>query len=270
MEIEINKAYEMDCVEFLKKLPNESIDLVVTDPPYKLTQKYGTSVDADNLMAVASLKTLLPEISRVLKKGRFAVIFYDNRILPFLFDSIKGTDLRYKRQIFLYRRWGTAHKVFNWMSTTDPVCIFTKGDDKPFRPSEKSQIKHDCYTKSSPEKVSYGHPAQKPMEIIEDIIKAFSDEGDLVCDPYLGSGTTAEASTLLNRNWVGCDNSKEFISITNNRLSEIGKTQTLIATQSTSEEPKGFNMGLEVSPTASPKLKSEILTSPNPNIRRNI
>jgi len=48
MEIEINKAYEMDCVEFLRKLPDESVDLVVTDPPYKLTQKYGTSVGCDN------------------------------------------------------------------------------------------------------------------------------------------------------------------------------------------------------------------------------
>jgi len=226
MEIEINKAYEMDCVEFLEKLPDESVDLVVTDPPYKLSQRYGTSVDADNVMAVSSIMVSMRQFSRVLKKGRFAVIFYDKRILPLLFQAVKYTDLRYDDQIFLYRRWGNAHKRNGWMCCTDPVIIFKKGDEKPFRPDHKIKTNHDTYIKSSPEKKSYGHPAQKPLNIVEDLINQFSNEGDLVCDPYLGSGTTAVASTLLKRNWVGCDNSKEFISISNNRLSEIGETQT--------------------------------------------
>ncbi len=74
-----NKIICGDCVEELRKLPDNSVDLILTDPPYKLSQKYGTSVDADNLMAVASLKTLLPEVSRVLKKGRFALeLNYEN------------------------------------------------------------------------------------------------------------------------------------------------------------------------------------------------
>ena len=216
----MNKIICGDCVEELRKLPDNSVDLILTDPPYKIAQKYGASVDADNLMAVASLKMLMPEISRVLKKGRFAVIFYDNRILPFLFDSIKGTDLRYKRQIFLYRRAGNAHKVFNWMSTTDPVCIFTKGDDKPFRPEEKGKYKHDCYVKATMEKIGYGHPAQKPAEIVEDIILAFSNKGELVCDPYMGSGTTAEACKKLGRECLGIELNPDYVEIINKRLDD--------------------------------------------------
>ena len=71
---------------------DKSVDLVLTDPPYKVSQMYGGGVDADNLTAVSSIFRTLPEISRILKPGGFAVICYDNRILPFLFEAIKGTD----------------------------------------------------------------------------------------------------------------------------------------------------------------------------------
>ncbi len=92
-----------------EKMSNESVDCIITDPPYKLTQKYGNSIDSDNLMAVASIINSLKEISRVLKKGRYAVIFYDNRIgiafivsgyvCIFLQSIIKG--LHFKKASFV-------------------------------------------------------------------------------------------------------------------------------------------------------------------------
>ena len=183
-----------DCLEQLKKLKDDSVDLVITDPPYKVSQNYGGGIDADNLRNVSSILRTFPEISRVLKPGKFFVCFYDNRILPFLFESVKGTDLVYRKSIYLYRRWGTAHRWMGWMQTTDPVCLFVKGTDKPFYTNEiKSKVKHDCYVKDSPEIENTGHPAQKPLEILEDIVTWCSDEGDLVLDPYMGSGSVGVA-----------------------------------------------------------------------------
>jgi site-specific DNA-methyltransferase (adenine-specific) len=209
-KIQTNKFYHADCLDILKDLPEKSVDLVLTDPPYKISQKYGGGVDADNLIAVSLIIKVLPEISRVLKDDRFAVIFYDNRILPFLFEAIKGTKLTYRKQIFLYRRWGIANRWIGWMQTTDPVCIFVNGFNKPFTPKLKGEVKHDFYIKSSPEKENCGHPAQKPVEITQDLIFWLSDENEIILDCFSGSGTTAIACHNLNRRFICIEKDKEY------------------------------------------------------------
>lgn len=216
----VNKVIRGDCLEVMKGIPDNSVDLAVTDPPYKLSQEYGSAIESDNLIAVASIYKIIPEISRVLRNGRFAVIFYDNRILPLLFETIKGSGLVYKRQIFLYRRWGNAHKSFAWMCCTDPVCLLVKGSGKPFSPTIRIKTKHDCYIKSTPESISTKHPAQKPREIIEDIIGAFSNSNDLILDPFLGSGTTAVAAKQLGRRFIGIEINPDYCKIAEQRLAQ--------------------------------------------------
>lgn len=214
-----SKIIHGSCLEELKKLSDNSVDLIVTDPPYKVSQNYGSGVDADNLINVASIMQTFPEMCRVLKEGRMLVCFYDNRILPFLFQAVTGTELVYRKTIYLYRRWGVAHRWMGWMQCTDPVCFFVKGQNKPFYQGKiKGKVKHDCYIKASPEKESTGHPAQKPLEIIEDIITWCSKEGDLVLDPYLGSGGVAVASKKLNRRCLGIEIEKKYIEIAEKRL----------------------------------------------------
>jgi len=213
-----------DCLDELKKLETDSVDLVLTDPPYKVSQNYGGGIDADNLKNVSNILRTFPEISRVLKPGKMFVCFYDNRILPFLFEAIKGTDLVYRKSIFLYRRWGNAHRWMGWMQTTDPICFFVKGTDKPFYKNEiVGKVKHDCYIKNKPETESTHHPAQKPLEILEDIITWCSTEGDLVLDPYAGSGSTYIACENLNRNFIGFEIEKKYVELITNR---VAKNQT--------------------------------------------
>lgn len=211
------KIYYGDCLEIMPQL-NIKADLVLTDPPFKISQKYGGGVDADNLTAVSSILKVMPEISKILKPNRFAVIFYDNRILPFLFESIKGTDLVYRKQIFLYRRWGNANRWCGWMQTTDPVCIFVNGYNKPFMPKIKGKVLHDVYIKDKPEKFNAGHLAQKPIEMIKHIINWCSDENEIILDCYLGSATTLVACKELNRKGIGIEISKEYCDIAVQRL----------------------------------------------------
>lgn len=214
----MNKIHFGDCMEVLTKIPDETIDLIVTDPPYKVSQMYGGGVDADNLINVASILRTLPEMSRVLKKGRFAVLFYDNRILPFLFEAVKGTELVYRKSIYLYRRWGLANRWMGWMQCTDPICFFVKGHTESFHSSVKGKVHHDCYIKAKPEKDETGHPAQKPIDVIEDLIFWCSAEGDVVLDPYIGSGTTAVACKKLNRYYIGIENQKDYLESANIRV----------------------------------------------------
>lgn len=216
--MEANKIYFGDGLELIKQMPDNSVDLVVTDPPYKVSQKYGGGVDADNLVAVSGILKLMPEITRVLKPNRFCVVFYDNRILPFLFEAVKGTSLIYRKQIFLYRRWGNAHRWVGWMQTTDPVCIFVNGYEEPFSPELKSEVKHDVWVKDKPEKENTGHPAQKPIEMLEHIISWCSDVNEVVFDPYSGSGSTALAAQRTGRKYIGFEKQKEYYDMSVERL----------------------------------------------------
>jgi len=216
--MELNKIHFGDSLELIRKLPDNSVDLVVTDPPYKVSQKYGGGVDADNLIAVSGIMQLMPEISRVLKPNRFCIVFYDNRILPLLFESVKYTNLVYRKQIFLYRRWGSAHRWVGWMQCTDPVCVFVNGFDEPFVPELKGTVKHDVWIKDKPEKENTGHPAQKPLEMIEHIISWCSNENEVVFDPYMGSGTTALAAQKQGRQFIGFERQKEFYDMATERI----------------------------------------------------
>ena len=218
-EITKNQIIHGDCFDVLRKMEKDSVDLVLMDPPYKVSQNYGTGVDADNLRNVASIYKLFPEITRVLKNNKFVVTFYDNRIFPVLFDAVRGTELVYRKSIFLYRRWGIAHRWMGWMQTTDPVCFFINGQNQPLHAKDiKAKVKHDCYIKDKPEKETTGHPAQKPLEIIEDIIQWCSKENDVVLDPYCGSGTVELACKKLNRRFIGIDIEKKYVEMTKERL----------------------------------------------------
>ena len=225
--LEINHIHNMDCLDGLKEIPDNSVDLVLSDPPYKVSQNYGGGVDADNLVAVASILRTFPEICRVLKQGGFFVCFYDNRILPFLFEAIKGTGLVYRKSIYLYRKWGNANRWMGWMQTTDPVCFFVKGHDKSFLPEGiRGKVKHDVYIKSKPEAENTGHPSQKPLEILKDIIIWCSPDNGLVLDPYMGSGSTAVAAKLSCRRFVGFEKDKEYCTQANLRVEQTQITQS--------------------------------------------
>ena len=210
-----NQIIHGNAWDVLQEIPDNSIDLVVTDPPYKVSQNYGGGTDPDNLMNVASILKIIPELSRVLKDGRFAVFFYDNRILPFLFEGVRGTELCYKKSIYLYRRWGNANRWMGWMQCTDPICFFVKGHDKPLHVDVKGKVKHDCYIKKSPERIETGHPAQKPLQILKDIIFWCSNKGDIILDPYCGSGTTIIAAEQLERKFIGIEIEQKYVDITN-------------------------------------------------------
>ena len=109
--LELDKIYNKNCLDIIKELPDDSIDLVITDPPYKVSQNYGGGVDADNLLNVSSILKVFPEVSRVLKSTRFFVSFYDNRILPFLF----GTPL--SPSVIFHAKVAACHSPFGQPAT---------------------------------------------------------------------------------------------------------------------------------------------------------
>lgn len=207
--------YHGDALTVLRELPSASVDAVVTDPPYKLSQEYGATTDPDNLLAVSSLWPVAPEVYRVAKPGAVCAMFYDTRILPLALETMRNAGWKYLRALTLYRRWGQASLMTGWMSTSDFVLIFAK-------PGAKHRFHgkpmHDVYVRDKAEPVSFGHPAQKPLEHTRHIVSNVCPVDGIVLDPYTGSGTTAEAALLEGRRFIGVEMVEHYAQVAQRRI----------------------------------------------------
>ena len=214
-ETKLGKLYWGDCLEIIPGLKH--IDLVLTDPPFKISQSYTANVDADNLSAVSKIWPVGKELFKIAKDGSCFMMYYDTRILPLALEAMRWAKWKYLRGLTFYRRWGHANKVYGWMSTSDFILLFRK-------PSESKYIfysddwRHDVYTRSEPEKINHHHPAQKPISDVEHLILHLSLIDGLCIDPFLGSGTTAAACERLNRKWIGIETSEEYCEIAAKRI----------------------------------------------------
>jgi len=216
-ELPIDTIIEGDCLEVMKDWPDNCVDAVVTDPPFKLGQEYSSNPDPDNLLAVSLLLLAAPEMLRVSKAGAVCVLFYDTRILPFGVEAMRRAGWIYLRGLTLYRRWGRAQRLAGWMSTSDFALVYTK-------PGAKARFngpcRHDVYVKAGPEEKSFAHPAQKPLEFVAHIIENVCPAHGLVFDPFIGSGTTAEAAIIEGRHFIGIDNQGKYVEIARRRVAD--------------------------------------------------
>ena len=113
----------------------------------------------------------------------------------------------------------TDSKGRRYRYSTDTLTS-VPGANREYADEDKGEAIGTCWTdiKIAGPKERTGYPTQKPLSLLERIIKASSNEGDIVCDPYCGSGTTVVAADRLNRNWIGIDENEEAIHITKRRL----------------------------------------------------
>ncbi len=203
-----------DCRELLPSMPD--VDLVLMDPPYKISQTYSAAVDADNLLGVASICWAAYDLLPLLKDGQYAAVFYDTRILPLCLEAFRKAGWRYLRNLTFYRRWGNASLLHGWMSTSDFVLLFQ-------RPGAKEEYFgeafHDVFVKDGPEENSH-HPAQKPADFLRQIIQRLSDTNATILDPFMGSGTTLRAAKDLGRKAIGIEIEEKYCEIVAKRMAQ--------------------------------------------------
>lgn len=216
--IESNQTWEIgDCVELMRELDTDSIDLGVTSPPYNfggfnrvhVPSQYGGY--QDNLTENEYkkwTKKYLGELYRIIKptgslylniKGKYANYNYNH---PFWITEI--SDFKLLNIIIWNFPSGADINSIKWYPRHEYVFMFIKTHNYYFdknyaKYGDVWQINHVMGT--SKEKTS--HPAQFPLQLVERIIKSSSKEGDIVLDPFLGSGTTLEACRRTNRNCIG-------------------------------------------------------------------
>lgn len=214
--MELNKIYNTDCLEFMRSMPDSCVDLVVTDPPYEIHTKGGglgrRPVYENGALGKISqgfdAEATLEQIARICKK-----------INIFIFCSTKQKP-----------------RIMNWgyeRGCNIAELAWYKPNAAPFTNNTfKSDLENIIYIREKGVKIKgisrlfthncgkskYGHPTEKPLEIIEKLILTASNEGDLVFDPFMGSGTTAAACKELNRNFIGCEIESKYCEIAEKRL----------------------------------------------------
>lgn len=208
--------YHGDAMDVLPSLCRVA-DAVVTDPPFKLSQTYTTSVDPDNLLAVSGVWVVAGQCAAATVPGGMAAVFYDNRVLPLGLEAFRRGGWKYLRSLTLYRRWGAASKYAGWMTTSDFVLIFANPGAKW---ATNGRCYHDVFVKAGPESESYDHPAQKPVEFTRQIVEILTPENGLVLDPYMGSGSTLAAAKLAGRQAIGVETEERYCEISAQRLSQ--------------------------------------------------
>lgn len=256
-ELPLNKIICGDAVEVLKKFPPNSIDMVVTSPPYDATRDYkGFDVD---------LHAIGEEIYRVLKDGGIAAMVIQDQTKNFgksltSFRTIVDWCDSFGFKLFetiIYRKYGAEGAWWNKRFRVDHeyIPVFLKGDRPAYFDKEHLKIpsKHggktmtgggtrltngvriatrsitinptkcrgtvwEYLTAGDGSRLKHQHPATFPNQLPIDFIRCFSREGEIVLDPFVGSGTTTVAAKNLNRSYIGIDIALEYCDIAEKRM----------------------------------------------------
>ena len=200
--MELNKIYNEDCLETMKRMADKSVDLILTDPPYGVDMDYDVYKDTEaNWYEL--LRKVIPEMLRVGKM----VIFPSCQI---------------KRLGFFYKEFPPDWLMCWYKGSVGSAGYTGFNDWEPHLVYGKNNTKMHDYFRATPEPQTNGHPCQKPLSWAEWIIlRATNNKGDIVYDPFMGSGTTAVACKKLNRNYIGSEISPEYCKIAEQRLKSV-------------------------------------------------
>jgi len=242
-----NRIFCEDALQGLARLPDASIDLLLADPPYGLGKDYGN--DSDKMESAAYLAWMAEWIDLALPKLKAngsLYIFLTWRYSPEVFVLLKQRMSMMNEIIWDRRVPSMGGSVRKYSSVHDTIGFFVKAKDYYFD-LDAIRIPYDAATKKArSRKIFEGakwlemgfnpkdvwsvsrlhrehaeredHPTQKPLEIVERMIKASCPPGGVVLDPFMGSGTTAVAAKRCGRDFVGFELNREYCAMIENRL----------------------------------------------------
>ena len=240
--MEKNIIYHGDCIEGMKILPDNSVDMVLTDPPYGTTcNKWDTVVDMD---------AFWKEIKRVTKKNSAILIFTQ---MPFTATVVMSNPKMFRYEWICEKANATGFLNARRMPMKchENVLVFygklpvyhpIMEHGKPYRcgSKDKNSSNYNAVKRTSSEnptgtrfprdvlKVSWRsafgktlHPTQKPVSLCEYFIKTYSNKGDIILDPFIGSGTTAVAAISTERKYIGFEKDDKYFEVAKNRLEKL-------------------------------------------------
>lgn len=223
-----------DCLKTLKYIPNEFIDLIVTDCPYRIVQGGCTNIprkdepsgifNRRNTFTQANAKSgklfdnndiefkdWLPDVYRVLKDDTHCYIMINARNLKDLQQAAE--DVGFKFQNILIWNKGNATPNRYYLNAYEMILMLRKGKAKNIN-------NMGCKNIIDIKNIRGGklHPTEKPVELMKILIENSSNENDIVLDPFMGTGSTGMACKELNRNFIGIEIDKKYFDVACKRL----------------------------------------------------
>ena len=219
------KLYNGDCMEVMKTIPDNSIDLIITDPPYrtisggnksKWKSGYPNSVLSENNGKIFKHNDInhidwLTESYRVLKDGSHIYIM-TNLLNLFTLQQL-SEQVGFKLHNLLIWEKNNANANRWYMKNCEYILFMRKGEAKTINnPSSKTVHKFNNIIGNK------NHPTEKPIDLMELYITNSSDENNLILDPFIGSGSTGVAAVNLNRNFIGIELDEIYFNIAKSRI----------------------------------------------------
>lgn len=233
------KLYNCDCLEYIKKIPDKSIDLILTDPPYEIsrdTNFLSGTITADDTcrfrismqfgdwdIDFKGLDEIIKECYRILKKSGTLICFYDIWKITNLKKYFENANFKQLRFI----EWVKTNPIpinnkINYLTNAREIAVVgVKGTNPTFN----SEYDHGIYCYPICQEKGRFHPTQKPVSLLKTLIDKHSNEGDLIFDCFAGSASTAVAAHIMHRNFIGCEISKDYYDKSMDRLKSIGAVE---------------------------------------------
>ncbi|WP_176024893.1 DNA methyltransferase [Brucella pseudintermedia] len=191
-----NVIVNADCIQAMRSFERGSVDFILTDPPYLVNYRDRNGRKVANDDNARWLRPAFNQMHRVLKDGGFAVSFYGWNKVDLFMDAWKAAGFRIVGHIVFRKRYASSAKFLRYQH--EQAYLLAKGNV--------------CLPENPiPDVIDFPyagnklHPTQKPVEALRPLIEAFTKPGELVLDPFSGSGSTLAAAQQLDRDWIGIE-----------------------------------------------------------------
>ena len=220
-----------DSYKLIKEIPDNSIDLVVIDPPYLIEtdgagmfgnkEKWGERYVMKNIdfMKKGLEESILEEITRVMKKINIYIWCSQKQLFQYIDYFVNRKNCNWN--LLCWHKTDPVPACGNKYLTDTEYCLFFR--EKGVKVLGEYHTKRTFYVskKNSQDKKKYKHPTIKPIEIIKNLIINSSQEGDVILDCFMGSGTTGVACKELHRDFIGIEIDENYFEIAQNRINEV-------------------------------------------------
>ena len=225
------QLYNDDCLNVLKNIPDNSVDLVLTDPPYKMTPR-GNHGNTGGMLAKKigmcgkvfthnniECEKYAPEFYRVLKEGSHCYVMTNHINLIKMLNVFNDCGFHFIKSLI----WNKGNKIMGqyYMSQFEYILFFRKGYGKKINNCGTSDILAIPNKKTKGENGKNIHDTEKPTELMKILIENSSNENDVVLDAFMGVGSTGIACVKTNRNFIGIEIDEEYFDIANKRIEGV-------------------------------------------------
>ena len=251
--MQLNTIQNIDCIKFLESIDDNSVDMILTDPPYFIGFDGGQGWDSqwqNESDYLSWCKEWSDHLVRVLKPNRMMIVWGTLKTDTFIKYKLMLSEynqLRSQNEIVWSYNWGGRSKS-NFARKHEYAWCYSKGDNFLFNDSDvrvERKLKKNlrtgknytqgtiptCVWQKNNHTTSKSHcgwhPTTKNLELLSRMIKAYSNEGDTILDIFMGSGSTAIASKLSNRNYIGCERYTDYYTKSQERIDSYATIPTV-------------------------------------------